>query len=143
MINYHSKTTFGSSNTEKKMEKVLLVFDDQIIAEFIEKNLEENGFQIYKTDNLKDAVISAEKVIPELIVVNTLDEPIDLHNFSKQVKTQRLNTVPILALVELENYLKTTNKEDLIVKPMKPKLLLSLIRSIMNNEETSWLPALH
>lgn len=124
------------------MKRVLLIFDDQKVSEFIEKNLEENGFQIYKTDNLKSALLFAEKVIPELMVINTFDKSDDLHNFIQTVKTQRLKNVSVLALVELESYLNIINKEDLIIKPIKPKLLLSLIRSIMNHEETNWLPAI-
>lgn len=125
------------------MKRVLLIFDDQKVGEFIEKNLEENGFQIYKTDNLESALLFAEKVIPELMVINTFDKSDDLHNFIQTVKTQRLKNVSVLALVELESYLNIINKEDLIIKPIKPKLLLSLIRSIMNHEETNWLPAIN
>lgn len=124
------------------MKKVLLVFDDPKVSEFMEMNLAENNFQIFKASELKEAILIAEKVIPELIVINTFDIPVDLHNFTKQVKTDRLKKVSILALVDLENYLNTPHKKDLFVKPIKPKLLLSLIRSIMNNEEISWLPTL-
>lgn len=123
------------------MKKVLLIFDDRKVSEFIEKNLEENLFHIYVTENLTQGLQCAEKVIPELIVINTFDKQTDLHYFIQTVKTQKLKNVSILALVELESYLNTINKKDLFVKPIKPKLLLSLIRSIMNQEETGWLPA--
>ena len=125
------------------MKRVLLVFDDQKELEFIESNLTENGFQIFKSDNLKEALTMAEKKLPELIVVNTLDTEIDLQTFCKKVKTERLKDVSILSLIELEDYLNTSSKEHFIVKPVRPKLLLSLIRGVMNNEETSWLPSFH
>ena len=127
------------------MKRVLLVFDDSKELEFIEANLAENGFQIFKSDNLKKALINAEKIIPDLIVVNTIDKEKDLELFSNQVKTERLNNVSILSLIELEDYLKasTKSKKHFIIKPLRPKLLLSLIRGIMNNEEVSWLSATH
>jgi DNA-binding response OmpR family regulator len=129
----------------RKMKRVLLVFDDSKELEFIEANLAENGFQIFKSDNLKKALINAEKIIPDLIVVNTIDKEKDLELFSNQVKTERLNNVSILSLIELEDYLKasTKSKKHFIIKPLRPKLLLSLIRGIMNNEEVSWLSATH
>ena len=126
------------------MKSVLLVFDDSKELEFIEANLTENGFQVFKADNLKDALTLAEKKIPNLIVVNTFDSEFNLQLFSKQIKTERLKNVSLLSLIELENYLKTSSgKEHFVVKPVRPKLLLSLIRSVMHHEEINWLPSFH
>ena len=127
----------------KNMKSVLLVFDDSKELEFIEANLSENGFKIFKSDNLKNALILAEEVVPNLIVVNTFDSESTLHAFSEQIKTEALKDVSLLSLIELENYLKTSfGKEHFVVKPVRPKLLLSLIRGIMNQEEINWLPSL-
>ena len=127
----------------KNMKSVLLVFDDSKELEFIEANLSENGFEIFKSDNLKNALTLAEEVIPNLIVVNTFDSESTLHAFSEQIKTEALKDVSLLSLIELENYLKTSfGKEHFVVKPVRPKLLLSLIRGIMNQEEINWLPSL-
>ncbi|MGZ4033384.1 MAG: hypothetical protein ACXVPU_15390 [Bacteroidia bacterium] len=125
------------------MKSILLVFDDQKELEFIKENLMENGFKTSETDNLKDALKIAEKTIPDLIVVNTFNSESDLKLFSSQIKTERLKNVSLLSLIELEDYLKTSSKEHFVVKPVRPKLLLSLIRSVMNNEEITWLPSFH
>ncbi len=124
------------------MKSVLLVFNDSRELEFIEENLTENGFQVYKSENLKEAFINAEKTIPNLIVINTLDSELAIQLFSRQIKTEKLKATTLLSLIELENYLKTSfGKEHLVVKPVRPKLLLSLIRSVMHNEEINWLPS--
>ena len=127
----------------KKMKRVLLVFDNHEELDFIETNLSENGFQVIKTDNLTDALVAAEKIIPDLIVVNTMNTEEDLHEFGKRVKTERLKDVSILSLIELEDYLNVSNPQHFVIKPVRPKLLLSVIRSIMNHEKVNWLPAVH
>lgn len=127
----------------KNMKSVLLVFDDSKELDFIEANLSENGFTVFTSNNLKDALLKAEKVIPNLIVVNTTDSESAIHSFSSQIKTERLKNTTLLSLIELEDYLKVSTTEHFIVKPVRPKLLLSLIRSLMHNEKINWLPSFH
>jgi DNA-binding response OmpR family regulator len=125
------------------MESVLLVFDDARELDFIGENLAENGFKVLRSVNLNDAFMLAEKTIPNLIVVNTVDSELDFHAFSKKIKIETLKDVTLLSLIELEAYMKTSNTEHIVVKPVRPKLLLSLIRSVMNNEEINWLTCYH
>ncbi len=127
----------------KHMESVLLVFDDARELDFIGENLAENGFKVLRSVNLNDAFMLAEKTIPNLIVVNTVDSELDFHAFSKKIKIETLKDVTLLSLIELEAYMKTSNTEHIVVKPVRPKLLLSLIRSVMNNEEINWLTCYH
>ncbi|OFY83214.1 MAG: hypothetical protein A3F72_03350 [Bacteroidetes bacterium RIFCSPLOWO2_12_FULL_35_15] len=123
----------------KKMKSVLLVFYDQKEIEFIEANLIENGFQVFKSDNLKSALVLAEKKLPDLIVVNTLDSESDILFFSNLIKIQQSKVTTFLTLIELEDYFKTSSKGHFVMKPMRPKLLLSLIRCLMDHEEINWL----
>ena len=125
------------------MESVLLVFDDQKELEFIEDNLVENGYHVFKSENLESALILAKNKLPDLIVVNAFDREADLDSFSSQIKTERLKNVSLLGLIELEDYLKASTREYFVVKPVRPKLLLSLIRGVMNHEEVSWMPSFH
>lgn len=127
----------------KAMKKVLLVFDNSQELDFIEANLEENGYLVTKADTLAGALVTAEKIIPDLIVVNTLDTEAELKEFNAKVKTERLKNVSILSLIELEDYLKSPNPQHFVIRPVRPKLLLSVIRSIMNHETVNWLPAVH
>ena len=125
------------------MKSVLLVFDDSKELEFMEANLIENGFHVFKSGDLNEALINAERNIPNLIVVNTLDSESAIQLFSKQIKIERLKNVTLLSLIELEDYLKASSIEHLVVKPVRPKLLLSLIRSLMYREKINWLSSLH
>lgn len=127
----------------KQMKSVLLVFDDQKELDFIEENLMDNGFRITKADTLEAALVIAERMIPDLIVLNTSDRESDIKEFGKRVRTERLKDVSVLSLVELEEYLKLSEPQHVVIKPVRPKLLLSIIRGIMNHEEVNWLPAVH
>ena len=125
------------------MKNVLLIFDDPKELDFIEYNLSENGFNILKARNLNEGLIKVQENIPDLIVVNTSDKPKDISQFSKQLKSTDLKDVLLLCLIELEDYLNSSSRKHMVIKPVRPKLLLSLIRGIMNNEEINWLLAVH
>jgi len=126
----------------KEMEKVLLVFDESEELDFIESNLKENEFHVYRSSDLNEALIIAKNSIPDLIVVNTLNSEAEIKSFARKIKSEIQNKPTLFSLIELENYLHTENKEFFIVKPVRPKLLLSLIRSVMKNEAINWLPSL-
>jgi two-component system alkaline phosphatase synthesis response regulator PhoP len=128
---------------EKNMKNVLLVFSDPQELEFIEFHLSENGFKVFTAANLENALKKAEEIVPDLIVINTLNTQKEVDQFSKLLKTERLNNVLLLCLIELEDYLNASSKKHLVIKPVRPKLLLSLIRGIMNHEEINWLLAVH
>ena len=127
----------------ESLKSVLLVFDDLKELEFIEEQLVENGFQVYKCNTLNDALVLAERKIPNLIVINTNDSEINIQSFIGKVKTDRLKDSILLSLIELEDFLKVSSKEHFVVKPVRPKLLLSLIRSMKNREKINWLPSFH
>jgi len=126
-----------------KMKKVLLVFDDSKELDFIEFNLSENGYHIFRSTNLKEGLTKASEIVPDLIVTNTLDAPKNIYQFGKQLKTEQMEEVLLLSLIELEDYLDTPTKKHFVVKPVRPKLLLSLIRGILNNEEINWALTVH
>ncbi|MFL5765819.1 MAG: hypothetical protein ACJ77K_17870 [Bacteroidia bacterium] len=125
------------------MKTVLLVFDDPRELEFISAGLTESNYDVYAAQGLRNALISAERIIPDLIVVNTQDKKEDLRDFNNQVKTERLGNSSVISFIELEDYLKRPGNTHFVIKPVRPKLLLSLIRSVMNDETVDWLPAFH
>src|SRR6218665_2574142 len=101
----------------KQMKNVLLVFDDQKELDFIEENLMENGFRITKADTLEAALVTAQRMIADLIVLNTADRESDIKSFEKRVRTERLKKVSVLSLVELEEYLKLSEPQHVVIKP--------------------------
>jgi DNA-binding response OmpR family regulator len=125
------------------LKRILLIDDDQRELDFISSNLSENGYNIDVSATLKEGSEKIQKEIPDLIVINTSDNESSIRSFMKEVKTERLKDVLILSLIELESYLKLTDPQQYVIKPMRPKLLLSLIRGIMNREAVDWLQSVH
>ena len=124
------------------MNKVLLIFDDSTEVKFLEANLAENNFEVLKSNNLADALILAKKTKPILIVINMLFEEDKIIEFCKKIKTEELKDISILSLVASENYYSTPFINHLMIKPIRPKLLLSIIRSLMINETVNWMPSI-
>jgi DNA-binding response OmpR family regulator len=122
------------------MKRILLVFDDESEMNFMEVNLKESGFEIFKSSTVSDILDLATSVIPDLIVLNTLDTAFALAIFNSNFKSDRLKNTSVISLIDPKDYLTVSNEEYFIVKPIRPKLLLSLIRGLMNHEEVNWLP---
>ena len=125
------------------MKKVLLIVDNPQELDFIEFNLLEDGFNVFKCVSLKEGLAKTEAIIPDLIVVNITNSEKEIVQFCKLIKSEKLKDVLLLCLIELENYLSFSSKKHLVIKPVRPKLLLSLIRGIMNREEINWALLVH
>ena len=123
------------------MNSILLVFDDYKEANFFEANLAENKINVLKSSNLEEALALAKKTVPEMIVINILYSENEIVEFCKKIKTEVKNT-SILSLADSENYYSSPYINHLIIKPIRPKLLLSIIRSLMNHEMINWYPSI-
>ena len=122
------------------METVLLVFDDVNELAFFESKLSEENVAIVKSNNLAEALVLAESVNPSLVIINTPYNEDNVVEFCKQIKTSHLNNITVLSLVESENYYSSPFIDHLMVRPIRPKLLLSIVRALMKNETVSWMP---
>lgn len=126
----------------KKNNCVLLIFDDLKEVQFFETNLAENEFEILKTNNLKDAFVLANKFSPYLVVINVPATEEAIIDFSKKVKIKLKGNISILSLIESDFAGNQLEIDHHVVKPVRPKLLLSIIRGLMNKEDIHWLPAI-
>ena len=52
--------------------KILLVDDEPDILEILSYSLESGGFKIYKANNGLEAIEIAEKIIPDLIIMDVM-----------------------------------------------------------------------
>ena len=52
--------------------KILLVDDEPDILEILSYSLESGGFKIYKANNGLEAIRIAEKIIPDLIIMDVM-----------------------------------------------------------------------
>jgi two-component system alkaline phosphatase synthesis response regulator PhoP len=125
--------------------KILLVDDEPDILEIIGYNLRNEGYQIFTASNGLEGVKQAKKVIPHLILMDIMMPEMDgIEACEKIRKTKTLEHVIISFLTARgEDYSQVAGfnagADDYITKPIKPKVLVSKIQSLLrrlkNNEE--------
>lgn len=124
--------------------KILLVDDEEDTLEFIKYNLEEEGFQIATAENGKEALEKAKVFQPHLIVLDVMMPVMDGVETCNELRKlpDFENTIITFLTARHEDYSQIAGFEagadDYISKPIKPKLLISKIKSLLrriNNEE--------
>lgn len=133
----------------KKDIKILLVDDEPDILEIVGYNLRSEGYQIFTASNGVEAVKAAKKITPHLILLDIMMPEMDgIEACEKIRKIKSLEHVIISFLTARgEDYSQVAGFEagadDYITKPIKPKVLVSKIKSLLRrlksqkNTETS------
>lgn len=132
----------------KKTEiKILLVDDDIDILEVISYNLKQEGYHVTTADNGKEAIKQAKKHLPHLIIMDVMMPEMDGIEACEQIrKIPELQNVLLTFLTARnEDYSQVAGFEagadDYINKPIKPKVFISKIKSLLrrlkNNENTT------
>ncbi len=98
------------------MNRILLIIENIKELGVLETNLTQNGFEIIKSPNLKDALIKLKEVAPNLIVINTADTEEAIEQFNKEVKKKYLKKTVLPSVIALEDYLAFQTLEHLVIK---------------------------
>lgn len=109
------------------MYKVLVVEDDQSLADLICQELNESGFEIIHLSSGKAVIQYLEEEIPDAIVLDImLEEGIDGWTILKHLKEKEaLKHVPVIVSTALDEKEKglALGADDYFVKPYKPSQL--------------------
>ena len=117
--------------------KILLVDDEPDILEIVGYNLKNEGYQIFTAENGKEAIKKAKKHIPHLILLDIMMPEMDgIEACEKIRKIKTLENVIIAFLTARgEDYSQVAGfdagADDYITKPIKPKVLVSKIKSLL------------
>lgn len=117
--------------------KVMLVDDEKDILEFLSYNLRNEGFQIYTATNGKDALKTAAQVKPHLVLLDVMMPEMDgIETCEEMRRIPELEHMLVAFLTARgEDYSQIAGFEaggdDYITKPIKPKLLVSKIKSLL------------
>lgn len=124
--------------------RILLVDDEPDILEVISYNLSGEGYQVFTAENGKDAIAIAKKEMPHLIVLDVMMPVMDgVETCRRLRKINKLeNSIITFLTARSEDYTQIAGLEagadDYITKPIKPKVLISKIKSLLrriDNEE--------
>ena len=124
------------------MNKILLVDDDPDILEIISYSLENEGYSIYKAMNGLQAIEIAEKVTPDLIIMDLMMPEMNGVEACEQIrKSTKLNNVIITFLsARSEDFSQIAGfdagADDYITKPIRPKVLLSKVKSLLRRNKS-------
>ena len=125
--------------------KILLVDDEPDILEIVGYNLKNEGYQVFTAKNGAEGVKTAKKIIPHLILLDIMMPEMD--GIEACEKIRKINTLENVIISFLtargEDYSQVAGfdagADDYITKPVKPKVLVSKVKSLLrrlkNTEE--------
>jgi two-component system alkaline phosphatase synthesis response regulator PhoP len=122
---------------DNKNYRLLLVDDEPDILEFIGYNLRKEGFQVFTSNNGRDALKLAEEVKPHLVLLDVMMPEMDGIEVCEELRrNDKLKQVVIAFLTARgEDYSQIAGFEaggdDYITKPVKPKVLVSRIKALL------------
>ncbi len=124
------------------MLKVLIADDDRDHLDILKYNLEKEGYQVFAVENGNDVLPLAIKITPDLFILDIMMPGKDGVEVCETLrsKSQFQNSYIIFLTARSEDFTHIacydSGGDDLIVKPAKPKLLLSRIKAVMRRSKT-------
>ena len=121
--------------------KVLVVEDDRSLAEVLQYNLEQNGYEVYCAHDGQDGLNQARLQLPEIIVLDVMIPVLDGLEVCKTLRANpSTNDIPIVMLTakseetdQLVGF--SVGADDYVVKPFSVKILLQRIKTILRRQE--------
>ena len=123
------------------MQKILLVDDDPDILEFLSYNIKQDGYKIETAENGIEALEKLKFFKPDLIILDVMMPEMDgIETCEKIRKQPEFNNVIITFLTaRSEDYSQIagfdSGADDYITKPIRPKLLMSKIKSLLRRKD--------
>jgi two-component system, OmpR family, alkaline phosphatase synthesis response regulator PhoP len=117
--------------------KILLVDDEVDILEFISYNLEKEGYKVFTAQNGAEAIKVAEKVLPDLIILDVMMPEMDGIAACEEIRRIPALQQSIIAFLTArgEDYSQIAGFEagadDYITKPIRPKVLVSRVKALL------------
>lgn len=121
----------------KRDVKILLVDDEPDILEIVGYNLKNQGYQVYTANNGVEALKTAKKIIPNLILLDIMMPEMDGIETCEKIRTLKSleNTLIAFLTARNEDYSQVAGfdagADDYITKPIKPKVLISKVKSLL------------
>jgi two-component system alkaline phosphatase synthesis response regulator PhoP len=117
--------------------KVLIVDDEEDIRDILEYNLKKEGYEVALAENGKECLGVAKKFKPDLILMDVMMPEMDGIEACEELRSDKLfdQTVICFLTARSEDYSQIAGLEsgadDYISKPVKPKVLMSKIKSLL------------
>lgn len=128
----------GEGNT-----RILVVDDEEKIAEVVKSYLEKSGFKVYCAFNGREALELFEKLNPQLIVLDLMLPDISGEDICRSIrKKSRVPIIMLTAKVEEESILNGLGigADDYVTKPFSPRQLVARVIALLRRSEDGIMP---
>lgn len=122
---------------KKRDIKILLVDDESDILEIVGYNLSQIGYQIFTAENGKKAIKAAKEHLPQLIILDVMMPVMDGIEACEKLRAipELSETIITFLTARGEDYSQVAGldagADDYITKPIKPKVLVSKVKSLL------------
>jgi two-component system alkaline phosphatase synthesis response regulator PhoP len=119
------------------MHTILLVDDEQDVLDFLSYTIQKEGYRVFTAKNGKEAVEKTIELSPKLILMDLMMPVMDGIEACITIRNNTLISQPIISLLtsRAEDYSQIAGfdagADDYISKPIRPRLLLSKINSLL------------
>jgi two-component system alkaline phosphatase synthesis response regulator PhoP len=122
---------------EKSEYKILLVDDEPDILEFVGYNIRKEGYTLFTASNGNDAILTAKKIIPHLIILDIMMPGID--GIETCIELRKIDVLKSTLIAFLtarsEDFSQIAGLDaggdDYIPKPIKPRVLMSRVNALL------------
>ncbi len=124
----------------KPSQKVLVVDDEEPILELLKYNLEKNGYEVKTAGDGQVALDVAKKFHPDLVLLDIMMPKMDGVEACRHLRAmpELANTFIVFLTARAEEYSEIAafdvGADDYILKPIKPRALMSRISALFRRE---------
>jgi DNA-binding response OmpR family regulator len=125
---------------------VLVVEDEETIADFVTMGLSHHGFRVQVARDGKEALAEFGRIRPSMVILDVMLPEIDGFAVLRQLRLQC--DVPVLMLtargdVDDRVHGLDLGADDYLPKPFKFKELLARVRALLRRQHAATMPVLH
>jgi len=131
----------------KQTQKVLVVDDEEPILELLKYNLEKSGYEVKTAIDGMKAVDIAKKFIPDLVLLDIMMPKMDGVETCRMIRElpELQKTFVVFLTARSEEYSEVAafdvGADDYIMKPIKPRALMSRISALFRRDSKKVSPA--
>ncbi|RPJ21439.1 MAG: DNA-binding response regulator, partial [Chloroflexi bacterium] len=117
------------------MSKTIMVVDDEKrLVSLVESYLSQEGYRVVTAYNGRDALVTAHREKPDLIVLDVMMPEMDGYEFMRKHRAEN-NTPIILLTARVDDEEKVIGLEigadDYVTKPFRPRELVARVRAVL------------
>lgn len=120
---------------------ILLVDDEEDILEFLSYNLRKSGFKVFTAKDGREGIEMVKDISPSLVLLDVMMPNLDGVETCQIIRNDLKISQPIIAFLtsRSEDYSQiagfNAGADDYITKPIRPRLLLSKVESLLRRLE--------